>query len=174
MVASTFGAAFDALDHTTQSCIITSLCLRRRNYENAKAGARWEQAKIILIGDRPGPGAKNLPAGHHHTPFYSTKNSSLWLNRQLVEHGIQESNLVWLNAYDLHGTPAPADLIADWTSNPKLVVLGGNAEKWLLKVAPGCTYEKVHHPQAWKRFHSKKPYPLVDVLRTILDLQKTD
>jgi hypothetical protein len=47
---------------------------------------------------------------------------------------------------------------------PRLVIaLGEHAAKW-------CELNKVHHerishPQYWKRFNSKKIYPLIDILK---------
>lgn len=170
MTASIFGAAFDRLPVETQRGITTSLRIRKNAYLAALRGERWN-VKVVLVGDRPGNGAKLLPANHHHTPFYSTKNSSLWLNRQLIEAQIDEDKLVWMNAADMHGTPFSIELAQDWLGDPLVVALGGNAEKWLKSGGIECV--KVHHPQAWKRFHSKQEYPLIPLLRRSLDLQNS-
>jgi hypothetical protein len=167
MVASTFGAAFDKLPHKIQQELCRSLVLRKNNYCAGLAGKRWKQTKVILVGDRPGPGAKKLPMGHHHTPFYSTKNSSLWLNKQLVEIGVHENDLFWMNSADMHGVPTHPSHLDGW-NNPTIIALGGNASKWLEEHNKAHT--KVHHPQAWKRFHSADPYPLIGYLQLILDL----
>jgi hypothetical protein len=168
MVASTFGGAFDKLDHQLQRTIISNLNQRRKNYCAALTGKRWPEMKVILVGDRPGPGAKKLPTNHHHTPFYSTKNSSLWLNKQLAELGVDENTLLWLNAADMNGVPSHPCHIEGW-GNPSIIALGGNAAKWLDQW-PGKRYTKVHHPQAWKRFHAHEPYPLLGYLQLALDL----
>lgn len=168
MVASTFGGAFDKLPQETQRRIIANLGLRRRTYCAGLAGyRRSDGVKVILVGDRPGPGAKKLPANHHHTPFYSTKNSSLWLNRLLLEAGVDEKDLYWLNSADMNGVPTDPDHLEHW-GNPTIIALGGNASAWLTKL--GKPHSKVHHPQAWKRFHSSEPYPLVGLLQLVLDL----
>lgn len=168
MTTSIFGAAFDKLPVETQRGITSSLRIRKNAYLAALRGERWN-VKVVLVGDRPGNGAKLLPANHHHTPFYSTKNSSLWLNRQLFEAGVDEDKLVWMNAADLHGVPFPIELAQGWLGNPLVVALGGNAEKWLR--GGNIDHTKVHHPQAWKRFHSKKEYPLIPLLMKALNLQ---
>lgn len=167
MVASTFGAAFDKLDHGLQRSIIASLGLRRKNYCAGLAGQRWAQCRVIMVGDRPGPGAKKLPATHHHTPFYSTKNSSLWLNKRLVEIGVHENDLFWLNSADLNGVPTHPSHLEGW-HDVKLVALGNNASAWL--DSHQKEHFKVQHPQAWKRFHSSDPYPLLGHLQQLLDL----
>lgn len=171
-MASPFGAAFDRLEVEVQRSIIKSLLLRKTRYLKAIGGKRVE-TKVILLGDTPGPGRPNDP-NYHHTPFYSTKNSSLWINRLLWEHGISEQNLLWFNTTLADGTPLDSRVFfKQVTKDPLVVCLGGNAEKWLkqhtLYRAP---YQKVHHPQAWKRFHSKEHYPLIDLLEQTLDLNK--
>lgn len=168
-MASIFGGAFDRLDEHLQKSILSSLRHRRANYAQALAGVRWPEMRVILVGDRPGNGAKLLPANHHHTPFYSTKNSSLWLNRLLVEEGVLENSLFWINSADMHGTPSSYDHLENWHS-PKIIALGGNASKWLAK--GGYAHEQVWHPQAWKRFKNGERYPLIELLHQELDLQK--
>lgn len=166
---SIFGGAFDRLDDGLQKGILDALRLRRHNYTTGLAGRRYTRCKVILVGDRPGNGAKKLPANHHHTPFYSTKNSSLWLNRQLVEVGVNESDLFWLNSADLNGVPTSYSHLDGW-HEPLIIALGGNASKWL--AADGRPHSQVWHPQAWKRFHGKEPYPLLKTLDQVLDLPK--
>jgi hypothetical protein len=164
-MASTFGGAFDRLPVDVQGGIIRSLKIRKVDYSAGLSGQRWKQAKVILVGDRPGNGGRLLPANHHHTPFYSTKNSSLWLNKQLVEAEIHENDLFWINAYDMDGTPSSHSHLEGWPSDPVIIALGGNAARWLK--AGGFDHEQFYHPQAWKRFRSSEPYPLIDRLKEI-------
>ena len=171
-MASLFGAAFDKLDREVQRAIMKKLQHRRSRYVRAMAG-QTVRSEVILLGDTPGPGRPDTP-GYHHTPFYSTKNSSLWINRLLWEHGIPETNLLWFNTTLVDGTALPPDIFKrQLFCNPVVICLGGNAEKWLTKAA-GITgpFIKVHHPQAWKRFHSKEHYPLIEHLEDALDLNK--
>jgi hypothetical protein len=162
VVASTFGAAFDRLEHSVQHEYARRMTLRRKNYCSGLAGNRW-WAKVILVGDKPGNGALKLPANHHHTPFYSTKNSSFWLNKQLLDAGIHENDIFWLNAANLHGIPTHPMHLDGWR-DAKIVALGGAAETWI-KQSGKKVDAKVHHPSAWKRFHSKEAYPLIDLLK---------
>lgn len=172
-MASTFGAAFDKLGSEAQRSILRALVERRKRYTRAM---RMEHvaARVILLGDTPGPGRPTDP-NYHHTPFYSTKNSSLWVNRLLWEHGIPEADLLWFNTTLADGHPLDSRILSkQLRSNPTVICLGGNAEKWFKQrfTDKQNGYIKVHHPQAWKRFHSKERYPLVDHLKCALDLNK--
>ena len=167
---STFGAAFDKLDRETQTGITRRLWHRRRRYLRAMAGESLSP-EMILLGDTPGPGRPNAP-NYHHTPFYSTKNSSLWVNRLLAEGQVPETLLLWFNTTLADGSPLdPAIFYRQMKYGPVVICLGGAAEKWLLKTADYKNpYHKVFHPQAWKRFHAKERYPLLDYLEEVLDL----
>jgi len=160
----TFGAAFDKLDYMVQRGIIQMLIKRRDRYLKAMKLERVN-AKVILLADTPGPGRPTDP-DYHHTPFYSTRNSSLWINRLLWEHGIPETSLLWFNTTLADGTPLDSKIFFNQLdSTPKVICLGGRAERWLnTRTLHRAPYEKVFHPQAWKRFHSKQRYPLLDVL----------
>jgi hypothetical protein len=123
---------------------------------------------VLLIGDRPGPGAPKDP-GYIHTPFYSTKYSSGWLNGLLDEHQIPESGLVWINSADENGNPADPTVLTQF-SRCATIVLGGNAEKWYLTAGASKSqpWIKVTHPQYHKRFRNKERYELIDELERIM------
>lgn len=165
-MTSTFGGAFDKLDLRLQRSIISNLVVRKRRYLTAMGGAAVE-CKAVLLGDTPGPGRPEDPR-YHHTPFYSTKNSSLWINCQLVEEGIQETDLLWFNTTLANGSPLDETIVRrqlQTESKPLVVCLGNNAKKWFSCRFHGYSQvATVFHPQAWKRFHSKQRYPLLDVL----------
>lgn len=170
-MTSTFGGAFDRLDRELQRSILKRLTLRRTRYMRAM-NMETRSTEVILLGDTPGPG-RPTATGYHHTPFYSTKNSSLWINKLLSDHGVPETSLLWYNTTLADGSPLDRNLInIQLKHNPQAVVicLGGNAEKWFKKNFQGVEYHKVFHPQAWKRFHSKEPYPLLGHLQQMLDL----
>lgn len=167
-----FGAAFDKLERDVKSGIVKNLLLRKTRYLEAMGG-KSVKTKVVLLGDTPGPGRPNDP-GYHHTPFYSTKNSSLWINRLLWDHCIPEEDLLWFNTTLADGSPLDSKIFFNQLhGDPAVICLGGNAEKWILTHALyRIPCGKVHHPQAWKRFHSKEPYPLIDLLESALDLNK--
>lgn len=166
-MASIFGAAFDRLDRDAQQAMVRRLKERKQRYLQAMAGEKVP-TKVILLGDTPGPGRPDTP-GYHHTPFYSTKNSSLWVNRLLGESGVPETALLWFNTTLADGHPLDGRLVSNQLQRgPAIICLGGNAEKWFTqRFTYGRLYHKVHHPQAWKRFHSKEPYPLLDLLKAL-------
>lgn len=120
---------------------------------------------VVLVGDRPGPGAPKDPS-YHHTPFYSTKNSSAWLNCLLLKERIPEDRLLWINAYDKDGVPNDPTILLNLRPS-NIIALGGNAAKWL-KGACGLEagqFVETYHPQYWKRFRSSERYPLLDILK---------
>jgi hypothetical protein len=165
-----FGTAFSKLETAAQRGILRALVERQKLYTRAMRG-ECVNPRVILLADTPGPGRPTDPS-YHHTPFYSTKHSSLWINRLLWEHRVPESALLWFNTTLADGTPLSHRLFFNQVkSHPTVICLGGNAEKWLKTFALyQGHYEKVFHPQAWKRFHSKEPYPLLAVLQHALDL----
>lgn len=123
------------------------------------------RGRTLLVGDRPAPSAPDDP-DFHYTPFGAITGSSLWLNLQLHHAEIPESQLAWVNAADLHGTVADhAVLRARWL---RVVALGGNANRWVLKAGLPKAHVHVMHPQAWKRFHAREPYPLITLLRRVV------
>lgn len=164
------GAAFNSLDPLERSGILHALEVRKERYLAALGGAQV-QTRVILLADAPGPGRPTDP-NHHHTPFYSIRNSSLWLNSALFKEGIPEENLLWINT-TLADRKAldPSIFYTQLKKQVMVICLGGNAEHWLCRMAMyGGSYMKVHHPQSWKRFHSKKPYPLLEHLKEALAL----
>jgi hypothetical protein len=168
MGASIFGAAFDKLTPEIQKGIRDQLQIRKHIYLRALHRQYNGLTKAIVIGDTPGPG-RPTTAGYHHTPFYSTKNSSLWLNKQLVEAGIEEEKLVWFNAELADGTTLDPVYVQDlMAGKPAIICLGGKAEMWVRRNAPTSEYVKVYHPQFAKRFKSKEPYALIDELKRAL------
>ena len=137
---------------------------RTATYLKLLAGqTRYLRNRVLLVGDRPGPGAPK-EVGFHHTPFCSTKYSSGWINAQLEARGIAETELLWINSTHHDGTPFDVELA--FKAKPRLVIgLGGNANKWLY----GAKFEAYHvvpHPQYWKRFmaSAEVDYPLFELL----------
>jgi len=155
-------SAFDELSTAAKKAILQRLRLRKARYQSV-LNLKRVKAKVLIVGDRPGPGAPTDPT-YHHTPFYAINNCSGWLNRLLEDNGIQERDLVWLNAYDTSGRPFDSSL--DYVKFNAVIALGGNAEKWCRLYGYPCL--KVSHPQFHKRFKNKKPYELIDVLKTCL------
>lgn len=158
-------SAFAKLHVFEKNRVITRLELRRSIWSRVKCLEYDGSNSVMLVGDRPGPGAPKEPH-YHHTAFYSTKNCSGWLNMLLEREKIPENRLIWINSADEHGNYYSADIVK--CAKPRVIIsLGGNAAKWLKKNGINSAIE-AYHPQYWKRFHNKEPYPLIDLLKQIL------
>ncbi len=110
----------------------------------------------LLVGE--GFGA-NRTGVDYQWPFasFSGLGCSRWLTEELETAGLDEDQLLWVNADSDIGAVfelgRPANVIA-------LGVVAGEACR-----AAGLAYHLFPHPMAWKRFHVRAPYPLTDFLR---------
>lgn len=156
--------SYSSLDEAGKRAIASRLALRKRLYLNALKGICLTKDPILLVGDRPGPAAPK-EEGYHHTPFYSVKHCSGWLNTALHLESIPEEKLIWINSADAAGNPTRFDIVE--AARPDVIIaLGGNASKWLKKNGvEQFGYE--HHPQYHKRFKNSERYHLLDVLRSL-------
>ena len=151
--------AFDKLELQIQHEILERIELRRRNSA--------EGASILLVGDRPAPSAPRDP--RLHVPFGALKNSSLYINMALQAAKINEAELSWVNAADARGVPTEYQILElPWKH---IIALGNKAAAWLKKSPQHPHFVTVHHPAAWKRFHSKEPYPLIELIGTRLSTE---
>lgn len=152
--------AFDRLDPVVQAAIRMRVELRKQFFLDE---TRDQRQLILLVGERPAPDAPDDDR-FHFTPFGAEHHSSLWLNLQLHQAGIPEDRLAWANAYDRKGV---ATGLAAFSPPFLFRVALGRAAHDVLKSyeLEHCT---LHHPQAWKRFRSKEPYPLIDLIRGTL------
>lgn len=148
---------FDRLDVETKAAIKSRTAFRQARFIAAEKPTK---GSVLLVGDRPAPDAPNDPT-FHFTPFGAEHHSSLWLNLQLHNARIPEERLYWVNAYDRNGNASSYEAL---DTDAQVIVLGGNANRWVCSGTHICGQWLVQHPQAWKRFHSKEPYPLIDYL----------
>lgn len=153
------------LSPTQREQLAINLLERKNTYERLLRGESDSVPRVCLIGDRPGPSAPQDPT-YHHTPFYSIKHCSGWLNAQLVLSDISESSLVWINSTLVSGEPLRADVLRGWNIQT-YIALGGAAARWAERSGI-CTAIKVDHPQFWKRFKGSQNYPLLDILSSRL------
>lgn len=163
-------SAFDKLDVDTRKGIIDRVIFRKKRYTTEMVGFYPVPnlnmvGKILLVGDQPAPDRPDDPA-YHFTPFGALWHSSLYINKSLHDAEIDENWLFWENAYDFKGIARSHHIL---TENWGLIVaLGGNAATWI-KQRSVTPFVKVQHPAAWKRFHSKEPYPLIEILQQFID-----
>lgn len=154
--------SYNTLDEDQKREFARILVARRKAYEAWTYRRQIdEQRDILLIADRPGPGAPKTDQ-YHHTPFYAKTYSGGWLNEQFVLAGLKEDRLLWENSADRHGTWRHPEIlhVKPWK---RVIALGNNAALWLTR--NGVTdFVKVMHPQAHRRFFSKEEYPLIRYL----------
>lgn len=117
----------------------------------------WSSESVLLLGDRP---SNTWPETAPNYPFISAYRSgcSEWLAQQLEDGGVPESSLYWSNTYTQKGDRLPFE----WIERLKprgIITLGNAAQAWLDGAGLKSSYQ-VHHPQYWKRFHSKDTYVL--------------
>ncbi len=119
----------------------------------------WTRKSILMVGEAPGTqaGGTQLPFVH-----WGRQGASYWLGEQLERSGVGEDQLYWVNAQDHMGEELKPDFIE--RMHPKgVIALGKVADQWCDK--HGVKHEVVDHPQYWKRFHSKRDYPLINLLK---------
>lgn len=136
--------------------------LGRRTKAPVGAGNYVPGVKVFLIGERTSHPEKNKL----HAPFCSTKACSGWLNKLLCEADVNEKDLFWVNALDNDGTPVDLGSMHAYLQPKHIFALGKVAEE-RLKVY-NLSYTAFAHPQYWKRFKSKEPYPLIAALKRVL------
>lgn len=167
--------SYASLSEADKKAIDDRLRTRLNNFLDATNDPRWFQHRVLIIGDRPGPSAPQ-DDGYHHTPFYSTKHCSGWLNAALHIAQIPEERLIWINAADRLGQPTPFGLLEKLEPDT-IICLGGNAEKWLVKSDFYSSYYKFDHPQYHKRFKNNEKYPFIEFLEYhfgLIELSDTD
>jgi hypothetical protein len=148
---------------------ISALIESVRGLPNEGPGTgRWAPDEtVVLVGDRPG-----TTPGPGWSPFttWNDRGCSAWLADVLEAAEIPESALYWVNAFSADGRATPHEWLA--TLQPRTVItLGREAAAWLQKWDGHRTLraiDEVEHPQFWKRFHHRDPYPLVDALQDAL------
>jgi hypothetical protein len=148
--------AFSRLDPMTRAALILRTAFRQARFVAKEIPTK---GSVLLVGDRPAPDAPD-DMTFHYTPFGVLKHSSLWLNLQLHDHGIPEERLYWVNAYNHLGHPTDHKIL---DTDAQVIALGGNANAWVKKHQEHGHWT-VQHPQAWKRFRAKEPYPLMECL----------
>lgn len=166
--AMTANVSYPKLSSEQKQKVADRLEMRKQIYIDAMTNAFTKHTgKILLIGDRPGPSAPTDP-DYHHTPFYSTKHCSGWLNAALELANVPEEELVWLNSADRLGNPTYEEMLIRLRPS-SVICLGGNAEKWMKQANKllqfDFPYGRYDHPQYHKRFKNSEDYQLITDLR---------
>ena len=118
-------------------------------------------AKILLVGDAFGNKRDGDPLGQWPFSSFHKMGCSRWLTEQLIDQGIRENELCWVNASEL--TPTN---VSDIVMGKHVIALGTKAADRLDALHVG--YASVNHPQFHKRFHLREDYPLIQEIITHL------
>ena len=154
--------SYALLNSTSKNAINDRLEVRKNRFLSYCTSGGYLEDYVLLVGDRPGPSAPK-DSDYHHTPFYSVKHCSGWLNTSLHLEEIPEEKLVWINSADKDGVPTDAQIIKN-SMPTTIVALGGNASTWLKRNGiDKFIFE--YHPQYWKRFKNNQRYKLLDMLK---------
>jgi uracil-DNA glycosylase len=129
------------------------------------------EARYLFIGEQPN--------GTLDLPFFSTHNSSLFLNDALRQAGFREKDVAFTNARNARGeTRNLVDLAALMPNVGVVIALGKVAtvewsrQAWETGEAeePTWIFASVPHPQFWKRFHAREPEQYVARLHAVRNL----
>jgi hypothetical protein len=115
---------------------------------------------VLLVGDdfsrhQPGDPLYQWPFGAFH-------GSSVYVTRACEEAGVDENELLWVNQASVS-----REILAGLQASRQAVALGDKAAMALQQTNVGRSFRHVPHPQYAKRFLSREPYELVEVLKTL-------
>lgn len=125
-----------------------------RHLLNVASAGNWD-GEFVFVGQSFAERKDN--DAFYQWPFasFSGEGCSQWLADQLDSIEVSEDQILWLNAdqdlsilYDLNAT--------------KIVALGNEAYDQLYRLK--IQAQVVPHPQSWKRFNAKQPYPLLSII----------
>lgn len=119
------------------------------------------KGNVLIVGEQPARAHLGI-----NTPFSEMKGCSGWLNRLLDLNYIPEEELFWCNA--LNNEYAFLDIKSLVRQlRPSHVMTLGNVPHQLCEKKQ-IPHERFYHPQYWKRFKSKQPYPFITRLAWII------
>jgi hypothetical protein len=122
------------------------------------------RGNVLLIGEQAARLNENTP---EQQAFCDHRGCSGWINALLEKEGFPESKLFWLNALFNNGDRVHLSSFVKLMEPVKVIALGKVATQ-------SCIDQQVehistYHPQYWKRFKSRQRYPLLDILKPILE-----
>lgn len=123
----------------------------------SRGSGEWLPGGTLLVGEAPSP-----RAAFPDYAFVENSGCSLWMAEQLETNFVGERHKFWVNASQA------SDNILETLMPMKVVALGQKAAAWAAERGAGDGLEVLHviaHPQYWKRFMTRKPYRLMEVLR---------
>lgn len=144
-------------DERVRARVLSRFRLGRITKAPVGAGS-FTPGSVMVVGEQTSHPEENK----YHAPFCSIKACSGWLNALLEDANIEERKLFWVNALDNDGSEVDLRKLFDFIQPPTVFALGNVARDQLKK--HGIEFQHVPHPQYWKRFKNKEPYPLIEQL----------
>lgn len=151
-------------DYTNQPDVIQAMAL----YDHARPTVHLTEvlsagdleADVLLVGEAFAEPKEQ--DSFYQWPFASFSGSgcSQWLTQQLMDAGISERAILWVNA----DQDVPL-LFRQAQPGIKVIALGNDAHVLLGDF--GIEHQTVQHPQAQKRFHASEDYDLITLLEEI-------
>lgn len=130
---------------------------RARPVENLGPGiGNFAYGTTLMVGEQ----VNQTIALDPRWPFVAATGSSLWLAERLEEAKVSERQLYWVNAITDGIETDPAFLT--YLKPSRIIALGTTASVWCDKHK--LQHVGLRHPQFWKRFRGKDPYPLLEAL----------
>lgn len=125
----------------------------------------YSHHRVMLVGDRHGRSLQPYNV-KLNVPFVSMSGvgCSEWLTQELIWAHICECDLYWINAYDQDGNETDPDFM--YSEQMPTIAMGGAAEQWCMR--HNLNYQRVPHPQYWKRFHYDDDYPFIGLLKDMI------
>jgi GTPase SAR1 family protein len=158
------GEVFDYTENTHIQIIKDAMSFERNRKNLPEGTIGSPTAKYLFIGDRPNHISVDVP-------FFSTVGYSGYFNRALELANIHEDDLALSNVYDpLYSTH---DLSKILKSLPKLefiIPMGDKAQEWLVDAyIPDIKIKGISHPSYLKRFKSRNPQVMADIIKEALN-----
>lgn len=125
------------------------------------------EARVVLVGE--GYAERKSTDSWYQWPFasFSNQGCSQWVTAGLRAAGVVERKLLWANADDKAFLTISLPSLVDHGTT--VVALGGAAWNRLQSVTPANSLLQAPHPQNWKRFHAGRDYPLLTLLKEVID-----
>jgi hypothetical protein len=119
------------------------------------------EGNVLLVGEQCSDPVNDT----NQYVFCSSKGCSGWLNRLLDAENLPEERFFWVNALNNDGTRVDLSALSALLKPGAILALGSIAKKSCED--HGVSFEYFYHPQYWKRFQSKHPYPLLARLKEL-------
>ena len=119
---------------------------------------------ILIVGEQ----AASPSTSPEQEPFCTSRGCSGWLNAKLELAGIPEDLLFWVNALNNDGTTLDLTFYVDQLQPMLVFALGRVAKNSCINQR--INHESFPHPQYWRRFRTKEPYPLIVRLEELVKI----